>query len=206
MTAGEHLVASDGKEVCLFPTDAMYITPARDPAEHSVYALDFLPYNTSGTYITAMPVYAPFSGSIVYTGNDHNCILESDDRVHTPDGNLMYVRVLVAHDENAPAPVGTHYDQGDLFYHSGNYGQSTGEHLHMEFSEVGSKSLQYWNGTGIGLYNGQHMWNVTYVNDTALLRKLNFPWQTYNGQPFWKKSRFPWVLYARKLRDRHYTQ
>ena len=206
MTAGEHLVASDGKEVCLFPMEAMYITSARETPEHDVYAIDFLGYSTAGVRINNAPVYAPFSGTIVQTGNDHNCILESDDRVHTPDGNLMFLRVLVAHDDFDPPAVGTHFEQGDLFYHSGNYGHSTGDHLHMEFSEVGSKNQQYWNNTYIGLYGGQHMWNVTYVNDTVLLRKLNFPWQVYDGQPFWKKSKFPWVLYARKLRDRHYTQ
>ena len=208
MVAGERLVAQDGKEVCLFPCEAMYITPYRDPAEHDVYALDLLPYDANGNYISAMPVYAPFSGSIVYTGNDHNCILESDDRVHTPDGNLKFVRVLVAHDDNEPAQVGTHYTQGDLFYHSGNYGHSSGEHVHMEFAEVGSKSLQKWNNGGIGLFGGVHMWNATYVDNTAMLRALNFNWRKYGASPYGSrgKGKFPWVLYAEKLRKRYYTQ
>ena len=96
MLAGQRKVASDGYEVALFPCEAMYLTPARDPDEHDVLALDFLPRDTSGNPISPMNVYAPFSGTIVYTGNDHNCILESDDLVHFPDGSLEKMRILVA--------------------------------------------------------------------------------------------------------------
>ena len=117
----QKLVANDGYEVCLFPCEVLYLSEARDPDEHDVLALDFLPYNLAGQKITAMPCYAPFSGTLVYTGNDHNCILESDDKVHMPDGSLEYGRVLVAHSFEAPVQ-GTHYNQGDLFYKTGNYG------------------------------------------------------------------------------------
>ena len=78
MQANQKLIASDGKEIFLFPCDAMYLTPARVPPEHDVLALDFLPRDTKGNKITGMKCYAPFSGTIVYTGADHNLILESD--------------------------------------------------------------------------------------------------------------------------------
>jgi hypothetical protein len=180
MRAGETLVASDGYEVALFPCEALYLSPAREPDEHDVLALDFLPRNTQGGTITAMKCYAPFSGTLVYTGNDHNCILESDDKVHAPDGSLKYMRVLVAHSEVAPVR-GTHYNQGDQFYTTGNYGYSFGEHLHMEVATVDSKSAQYWNSTYVGIYGAIHMWNALYVNDTVLLRPESYNWQTYGG-------------------------
>ena len=183
MRAGDTLVASDGYEVALFPCEAMYLTTARDPAEHDVLALDFLPYNTDGQRITAMKCYAPFSGKIVYTGNDHNCILESDDLVHTPDGELKYMRVLVAHSEVAPV-LGTHYDQGDEFYTTGNYGQSSGEHLHMEVASVDSKSEQYWNDSYVGIYGAIHMWDGLYTNDTVILRDGDFDWVDYDHPPY----------------------
>ena len=205
MVAGETLRASDGYEVALFPCEALYLSPARDPDEHDVLALDFLPRNTSGQAITAMPCYAPFSGTLVYTGNDHNCILESDDKVHMPDGSLQYGRVLVAHSFEAPV-YGTHYNQADLFYRTGNYGQSFGEHLHMEVASVDSKSLQYWNNGGIGIYGAIHMWNALYVNDTVLLRPKDYPWLEYTGPTpppsEDEENKFPWVLYARKFRGR----
>lgn len=180
MIAGQKLRATDGKEVALFPCETLYLSPAREPDEHMVLALDFLPFNTAGQRITAMPCYAPFSGTIVYTGNDHNCILESDDLVHMPDGSLEYGRVLVAHSETAPT-LGIHYNQGDTFYHTGNYGQSTGEHLHMEVAHVSNKSASYWNSGGIGIFGAIHMWNALYVNDTALLRPEDYNWQTWGG-------------------------
>ena len=204
MIAGQKLKASDGYEVALFPCEALYLTPARDPDEHDVLALDFLPRTVAGQTITGMKCYAPFTGKIVYTGNDHNCILESDDLVHFPDGSLSKMRVLVAHSFVAPV-LNTHYNQGDEFYTTGNYGQSFGEHLHMEIAKINSGD-RYWNTGGIGLYKAIHMWDGLYVNDTALLRPENYNWLTYDAPippPVTiKKKKFPWVLYSRKLRNR----
>lgn len=182
MRAGETLVARDGYEVALFPCEALYLSEARDPDEHDVLGLDFLPRNTNGDVITAMKCYAPFTGKIVYTGNDHNCILQSTDKVHAPDGTLKYMRVLVAHSEVAPTLNAT-YNQGDEFYTTGNYGFSFGEHLHMEVATVDSKSDQYWNDGGVGIYNAIHMWNGLYVNNTELLRAEDYNWVEYELPP-----------------------
>lgn len=206
MTPSQRLVASDGYEVCLFPCEVLYLTPDRDPDEHDVLALDFLPYNLAGQRITAMPCFAPFSGTIVYTGNDHNCILESDDLVHMPDGSLEYGRVLVAHSFQAPV-LNTHYTQGQEFYRTGDYGLSQGEHLHMEVAHVSNKNTQYWNNGGIGIYGAIHMWNSMYVDNTLLLRPENYPWQEWGVTPVpteeKKRKRFPWSIYDRKIRERN---
>ena len=180
MRANQRLIAQDGYEVALFPCEALYLSPARDPDEHDVLALDFLPYDTAGNRITGMLCYAPFSGTIVYTGNDHNLILESDDLVHAPDGSLKYMRVMVAHSEVAPTLHAT-YNQGDEFYTTGNYGQSSGEHLHMEVAVVDNKTDQLWNTGGIGIYGATHMWDLLYVNNTVLLRPEDYDWQEYKG-------------------------
>lgn len=203
MRAGQRLVAPDGYEVALFPCETLYLTEARDPDEHSVLALDFLPRNTSGAQITAMPCYAPFSGTIVYTGNDHNAILESDDKVHAPNGELKYMRVLVAHSEIAPT-LNQHYNQGELFYTTGNYGQSYGEHLHMEVAQVDSKSVQKWNSGGVGIYGAVHMWDGLFVNDTVLLRPESYNWQIYTSG-YITESHFPWFIIANKLRDNYHN-
>lgn len=182
MRAGQRLVASDGYEVALFPCEALYLTEAREPDEHDVLALDFLPRDTNGNAITGMKCYAPFTGTIVYTGNDHNCILQSDNLVHAPDGSLKYMRVLVAHSWNAPV-LNTHYNQGDEFYTTGNYGMSSGEHLHMEVASVDSPNVQQWNAGGIGIYGAKHMWLELYVDDTVLLRPENYDWKEYGTIP-----------------------
>lgn len=194
MVAGQKLVALDGKEVALFPCDAMFLTQG----EHDVLALDFGPRNTSGDRISPMNVYAPFSGTNVYCGNDHNCILESDDVVHLPNGELKKLRCLVAHSEIAPT-LNAHFTQGDLWYTTGNYGLSFGEHLHME---IAIAEGAYWNpGTGIGLNNAIHMWNGFYINDTVLLNSGGYPWQLWDGPtPFEdsKKDKFPWFMYRKR--------
>ena len=204
MQANEQKIASDGYEVCLFPCECMKLNTNRP--EHDVYALDFLPVTSTGVPMTHMPVYAPFTGTIVYTGNDHNCILQSNRKVHTPSG-LKYVRVLVAHNDNAPAGVGSEFRQGLRFYTTGNYGYSFGEHLHMEYAVVDNTSERLWNQNGIGLYKGCHMWDALYVDDTYLLADGNYNWLEYGQTPpipvgKRKRTKFPWVLYARKLRNK----
>ena len=203
MRANQQLVASDGYEVCLFPCECMFLNVGRP--EHDVYALDFLPVTPQGVPMTHMPVYASFTGTIVYNGNDHNCILQSNNKVHTPSG-LKYVRLLVAHDDNPPPSVNSKFRMGFQFYTTGDYGYSFGEHLHMEYALVDSQSERLWNPSGIGLYNGVHMWDALYVNDTFLASSGNYNWQTWTSPtpptPTSKKDkRFPWVLYARKFRD-----
>ena len=204
MRANEQKIAADGYEVCLFPCECMFLNVNRP--EHDVYALDFLPVNAQGAPMTHMPVYAPFTGTIVYTGNDHNCILQSNNKVHTPSG-LKYVRVLVAHSDNPPPAVTSEFRQGFLYYTTGDYGYSFGEHLHMEYALVDNTSDRLWNVGGIGLYNGVHMWDALYVDDTFLARAGTYNWLLYGETPpiptgDEKKKRFPWVLYARKFRSR----
>lgn len=203
MRANEQKIASDGYEVCLFPCECMFLNVNRP--EHDVYALDFLPVTAQGAPMTHMPLYAPFTGTIVYTGNDHNCILQSNNKVHTPQG-LKYVRVLVAHNDNPPPSVTSEFRQGFQFYTTGDYGYSFGEHLHMEYALVDNTSDRLWNQGGIGLYNGVHMWDALYVDDTFLARPGTYNWLLYGETPpveeeEKKKRKFPWVLYARKFRN-----
>lgn len=197
MLPHQKLKTESGNEVVLFPLEYMYISQG----EHSGYAMDFLGYNREGRAFNC-PCYAPVSCSIVYTGNDHNAILWSDDKVLYADGTLDYLSILVAHDELAPV-LNTHFNQGDLFYHTGNYGLSTGDHLHMELARGHVK----WNSEGSHLENPVHIYNTMYVNDTVMLRGLTFNWKIYLSPvpptpTVYKKSNFKWVLYSRKLRNK----
>lgn len=193
----ERLYDTQGNEVCLFPLEYMYISQG----EHHLYALDFLGWDSNGR-VYDCPCYAPFSGTIVFTGNDHNMIYWSDNPVRLVDGTLSNVSILVAHSDTPPPVVGYHYNQGDLWYHTGNYGQSTGDHLHMEVA-LGHVR---WDSSGQHLLNPSSMWNVMSVNDTTLVNDLGYNWRIYQGgvppTPSSRKHRFPWVLYARMLRDR----
>lgn len=201
MTPGQRLYDSTGHEVCLFPLEYLHISQG----EHQLYAIDFLGWNANGR-VYDCPCYAPFSGRVVYTGNDHNMIYQSLDQVRFVDGTLDYATILVAHSMTAPASVGTTFTQGDLWYHTGNYGYSTGDHLHMECA----KGLQSWASGGLHLNNPYHMWDMLAVNDTVIDYGMGFNWREYQGgvvppgptPSVYNVKKFPWVLYARRLREK----
>jgi len=186
---------NQGNEVCLFPLEYLHMSQG----EHQLYALDFLGWNSLGR-VYDCPCYAPISCEVVYTGNDHNMICWSLNPVRLVDGTLSHISILVAHSMTAPASVGSTFVQGQLWYHTGNYGQSTGDHLHMEVALGHVK----WDSTGFHLDNPAHMYNVMAVNDTIIDYGMGLNWRNYEGGVTpgeeVKKKRFPWVLYARKFR------
>lgn len=196
----QKLYNSSGNEVILFPLEFLYLSPARDPDEHDKLALDFLGWNDLGRVYNC-PCYAPFSGKVVYTGNDHNMIYQSLGPVEFADGTIDYATVLVAHSNTAPASVGSTFSQGELWYHTGNFGLSSGDHLHIEIA----KGLQMWNSDGIGLNNAVHFYDSVYVNDTVLVRPENYNWKIFEGGivPSLEKKRkkFPFYFYKKKYLD-----
>lgn len=201
----ERLWDDDGNEVCLFPMQQLYLTTARDPAEHDGLAMDFWGWD-NGLRVYDCDCFAPFSGEVVYTGNDHNMIYWSTNPVRLVDGTLSHVSILVAHSNTAPSPVGTTFVQGQLWYHTGNYGQSTGDHLHMEMA----LGHVMWNQAGTGLLNPYHLYDGMACNDTVIARGMYYNWRDYEGgvtpptPEEEKRHKFPWFIYARRLRDRRY--
>lgn len=191
----QRLYDTDGNEVALFPMETLYLSTARDPAEHQLLAMDFWGWN-NGLRIYNCPCYAPFTGEVVYTGNDHNMIFWSSNPVRLVDGTLSHVSVLVAHSMTAPASVGTTIVQGNLWYHTGNYGQSTGDHLHLEVALGHVK----WDSTGTHLKNPAHIYDVLACNDTTISRGMGYNWRIYEGgvepspEDKKKKRGFPWYI------------
>ena len=194
----QRLYDSDGNEVALFPMEYLYLSTARDPDEHQLLALDFFGWNALGRAYDC-PCYAPFTGRVTYTGNDHNMIFQSISPVRLADGTLSNLTVLVAHSMTAPPSVGTVVGQGQLWYHSGNYGQSTGDHLHIEVA----RGHVSWDSSGTHLNNPSHLWDCLYVNDTTLSRAKTYNWREFQGGVIpstKKKSGYNFVLFNRKRR------
>lgn len=195
----QRLFDNTNHEVCLFPLEYLHVSQG----EHQQYAIDFLGWNALGRVYNC-PCYAPFSGSVVYTGNDHNMIYWSTSEVRFVDGTLDYATVLVAHSETAPLSVGTNFVQGQLWYHTGNYGASTGDHLHMEVA----RGRVLWDSTGMHLNNPYHLYNMMAVNDTVINLSGGFNWRSYQGgvTPTVKpKKKFPWFIYSNRLRYKRTT-
>ena len=209
MIANEKLVASDGYEVMLFPLEYMYMSQDEGGSySHAgTLQIDFLGWGANGC-IYQCPYYAPCSCRCVATTDlsAHNRIYQSLNPVHLADGTLSYVTWEVAHDNNPPTSVGSVLQQGDLMGHTGTAGNVSGDHLHFQTARglyAGWEQVPPNNNWQ--LRNEMHIYDACYVNDTTIVEGYGHDWKTYDG-PIGptekKKEKFPWVLYARKLRNK----
>ena len=211
MVAGERLVASDGKEVMLFPLPYMYISQGEyESYSHAgILAIDFLGWNANGRVYNA-PMYAPCTCTCVAVidVNNNGRVFQSNDMVHTPDG-LMYVTFMCFHDDNPIASVGSTFTQGDVFAHTGTAGYVTGDHTHFNTANgqyAGWENVPPDNNGE--LKNSSHVYNTCYVNDTVLVNDYSYNWREFQGgvtPSDRRKGKFPWVLYANKLRNKYLT-
>lgn len=206
MKANQKLKASDGYEVMLFPLAYLYVTQGENGSysHNGILAMDFAGYGRNGV-IEDCPMFAPCSCKCVATIDEFNKgrIFESLNKVHTPNG-LDYVTFMCFHDENPIASVGDTFNQGEIFAHTGTAGNVTGDHTHFN---TAMGKYQGWenvppdnNGQ---LINSSHIYDTCYVNDTVIVNGFGYTWRMFSGIVK-KLSKFPWVLYARKLRDKFY--
>lgn len=192
MLAGQTLKNSSGNEVILFPLEYMYITQTA----HDVKAIDVIGYNASGRVYNCS-MYAPVSCYIVYTGNDHNAIFWSNEKVYFADGTTDYLSILTAHSETAPT-LGASFSQGQEFYQTGNYGQSRGDHCHIEFAKGHVK----WNSTGIGLQNAIDVQDAFFINDTVIVNSQGLSFKTFESNtPNFGKSKYSFLLNQFKRKE-----
>lgn len=208
MRANETMTADDGKEVMLFPLEYINISQGENGqySHQGTLNIDFLGWGANGRVLHA-PIYAPCTCKCVavITGIDNGRVFQSLDRVHTPRG-LEIVTFMFFHDNNPIATVGDTFHQGALIGHTGTAGNVTGDHMHFNTANgiyAGGHTVPpagQWE-----LKNSEHIYRICYDNDTVIVNGLGYNWQKYNGgvtPTETKKSHFPWVLYARKLRQK----
>lgn len=202
----QRMVASDGYEVMLFPLEYMNISQDEGGSysHQGTLSMDFLGWDANGRVLLC-PYYAPCTCQLVYksTSGAYN-IFNSLNKVHTPTG-LQYVCFMVAHDNTLPFNINDIVQQGDLLGHTGTAGNVTGDHVHFNMASgtyQGQEQVppnNQWQ-----LINSIHVYNGLYVNDTTIVNGMNHTWVNYNGgiTPYYKKSKFKWVLYANKIRKK----
>ena len=203
----EHLVASDGYEVMLFPLEYMNISQDEGGSySHAgTYCIDFLGWGAMGRVLNC-PYYAPCSCTCVASPDPFNNtrVFQSDDLVHIPLGTLTKVCFQVAHD-NTPVSVGTHLNQGDLMGHTGTYGNVTGDHVHFNVAVGNYQGFEQVQPSGnYQLINSIHIYDACYVNNTVIIEGMGHNWIDYltPTPTIRRKTHFPWVLYANKLREK----
>lgn len=200
----QRLIAADGYEVMLFPMEYMYISQGEGGSLSHDKAMDFLGWNANGRVYNC-PYYAPCSCHCVANFGTGNSTWQSNDLVHLPDGSLTIVTFCFDHDP-FPHVVGDTLTQGDLIGHSGTAGGASGDHMHFNTAIGTYAGYELVPGTQwYQLKNSSHIYNTCYVNDTTLVVDYGYNWRNYTAPipptptPS-KKGKFPWVLYARKLR------
>lgn len=182
MKAGQKL-EKDGKQVCLFPMEIMNITQWSSQSSYSHCCGH--PFDNAISGQVRVPVYAPFSCHLVHTYSSGNTrVYQSDNEVWTPSG-LKNVTISFTHDPNPP--TATHYNQGDLIYHTGTAGMATGDHVHIDQSFTLNAGLVSYGivcsyGNECYALSGSELPNnVFYVNDTNIVNGYGQEWKTFVG-------------------------
>ena len=213
MYRNQRMVARDGHEVVLFPLEYMNISQGElmpsGWSHYNTYNMDFLGWDENGR-VYQCPLYAPCTLKLVslwdYNGS-HTTTWESVNKVHIANGTLNYITIGFTHADNPPYhTIGDIVDQGDLIYYTGTYGNVTGDHVHMtcgigRFSDYEQRIGGHWD-----LANRSHIYDTLFINNTILIDDHDYNWKYWDEPPIpstQKKSKFPWVLYARKLRNRY---
>ena len=196
----ERIVAPDGYEVMLFPLEYMNISQGEGGSLSHDKAMDFLGWDANGR-VYQCPYYAPCSARCVANFGTGNSTWQSLDLVHLPDGSLTIVTFCFDHDLS-PHVVGDVVTQGDIIGHTGTAG-GVGDHCHFNTALGTYAGYEIVTGTQwYQLKHSSHIYNTCYVNDTVLVDDYGYNWRIYTAPtptPS-KKKKFPWVLYARKLR------
>ena len=209
MIANQTLVAADGYEVALFPLPYLYMSQDEggDYSHVGTYNIDLIGYSPN----VSAPIYAPCTMKVVQYASGYaagnRVTFQSVDKVHLPNGNLDYLTIGFAHDPNPPiTTLNQVVNQGQICYHTGAYGQATGDHVHTCAGQ-GTYAGYTLRETGhYDLTNRIHYWDAVFVNDTQIIQGYNHNWITWSGPtppaPSERRKNFPWVLYARKLRSK----
>ena len=141
------IVNAEGDELAIWVADSLVVTQgAFDSYSHQVQnALDIQP--TEGM------VRAPFNATVVRIDASEiacNAVwIQSTNKVRYADGSYDYMTAIFLHDNNiSDLYVGQGLKQGEYFYHSGDYGISSGKHVHVSFyrGEYNAWTMRVGNG------------------------------------------------------------
>ena len=217
MQAGQKGYGLNSLQNALFPFDEMYITQGENTGSSHVGmdAIDFVGWNPNTGQIYNYPYYAPFDCKLVAYFYEM-IVWESLNPVNRIDGTTGIVTIGFGHDNDRSLPVGTIKYQGDLIGHTGTYssgGGSVGDHCHMEVVNGTYAGFEVVPATGYyKMKNSVHIYNYLGVNDTTIYRGLNYNWRSFANNtptpptppvpPTTRTCKFPWVLFARKFRER----
>ena len=203
MIPNQKMKDKNGYEICLFPFSYLYMSQDEggDYSHINTYNIDFLGWGANGR-ILKCPFYAPVTLKCVdiWDATNNNRVYESVNKVHLADGSIDYLTIAFAHDDNPIYNIGDVIPQGVILGHTGTYGNVTGDHTHSCCGKGRYQGYTARTGGHYDLTNRIHYWEATFTNNTIIVNGYNHNWIEYTGYFLSTKSKFPFVLYANKLR------
>ena len=152
-----------------------------------------LPYDVvSG--VSSYNAYAPFDCKVIkiISSEGHTVAFESINKVLYPDGTIDYMTFTLSHDDDiSDLKVGKEFNQGDVIYQMGNYGISSGAHIHIEigkgsFTRSGTSNIYTWirsKAKAIHLYEAFFLYdNTTIVSKKGVEDLFKFAYQAVNNE------------------------
>lgn len=130
--------------------------------------------------------FAPFDCIIkrIWNGS-HTVWVESTSKVQFADGTIDYCTMSLTHDNYvADLREGQKLKQGQVFYQEGDFGNATGNHVHIEvargkFTGNGWHQNQYGNWA---INNGIDPWKAFFVNGVGIINGFGYPWKKYKEE------------------------
>ena len=206
MLAFHSYIGSNGKQNCVFPLEYMYMSQGEGGSysHQGSLAMDFIGWGSGGR-IYQCPYYAPCDLELVsvVSSGSHGYAYTSTQEVNFIDGTTDYFTILVLHDDNVYS-VGRTVSQGGLLGNTGTTGNVSGDHVHIEAKKGNWEGWEVNSYNVLCMKNADHIYNLLGVNDTVLVNDGGYNWREFSDTPptpATKRSKFPWVLYARKLRN-----
>ena len=209
MINGQKLKDENGYQVTLFPFEYLYMSQDEggDYSHNGTYNIDFLGWNKDGRVLKC-PFYAPCDLKCVaiWDSSSNNRVYESVEKVHLANGNIDYLTIAFAHDDNPVWNVGDTIKQGEILGHTGTTGNVTGDHTHTclgqgKYEGYTKRDTGQWD-----LTNRIHYWEGVFTNDSVIVRGFDHPWHSFIPAPtpteIKQRKKFKWVLYANKLRKK----
>ena len=164
-------VAEDGYQNLIFPMEYMKVTQSA----HTGQAVDL-----GGKDSGIDPVFAPCDLVVKQISmGSHTIFFQSLDKVHLANGKLTTITVLMTHkDDVSSYYVGQIFRQGDLLYSEGNYGYSTGNHVHLEVGTGKFKGTGWTKLSSGWSINGRIPADAFFVSPkaTTILKPGNYHW------------------------------
>jgi hypothetical protein len=157
-----------GYQLAVFPMDVLHVTQGEN-SEFShldnYWAMDFV-----GTH-AQYPYYAPVDSECIGRIDSAAILVwKSQREIMCADGQVRKITWRCIHDDNLLYNVGDKITKGTIMGHSGNSGESSGDHFHLEVYE--GETYDVATRADVWL----HIYDVFSIKGVTVIDGKGYPW------------------------------